>query len=93
MKKFVLFIFLFCLMLPIKVSATELPQEETVEETVIEVVDEVTEDEVPETSTELIETLDKIHETLIAIEFTAIFYIMIHYTEKWRKVLMEIPRK
>lgn len=88
MRKFVLFIFLFCLMMPVQVQAMELPPEETIEEVVDEVVEEVTEDEVPADNTEMLEKLDAINGNLIAIEFTLLFMVGVHYTEKWIKLAM-----
>ena len=98
MRKFVLFIFLFCLLMPMQVFAIAPSQEETIEETVVEMVDEVTDTEAPEDNTEmfdeldeklfLMDKLDAINNNLIAIEFTLLFMVGIHYTEKWLKMAL-----
>lgn len=86
MKRFVLFLIIFCLMIPVQVLADEPIVEETITETVSEQVEEIEENKI-------LESLDKINQTLLAIEFTGIIYVMIHFVEKWRKVIMEIPRR
>lgn len=93
MKKFVLFILCFCLMMPVQVSAMELPPEETIEEVVDEMADEVIEDEVPENDTEITEILKDINNNIVITQFAVIFMIMIHYSEKWFKIMNTASRK
>lgn len=98
MRKFVLFLILFCLVMPMQVFAIAPSQEETNEESIVEMVDEVTDQETPEDNTEmfdelderlfLMDKLDAINNNLIAIEFTLLFMVGVHYTEKWLKIAL-----
>ena len=88
MRKFVLFLFLFCLMMPVQAFAMEPSQEETIVEVVDEMVDEVTDTEAPEDNTEMLDKLDAINNNLIAIEITLLFMVGIHYSEKWLKIAL-----
>ena len=88
MRKFVLFIFLFCLMMPVQVQAIEPSQEETVVEVVDEMVNEVTDQEAPEDNTEMLKKLDAINQNLFIIEITLLFMVGSHYVEKWLKTAL-----
>ena len=93
MKKFVLFILCFCLVMPMQVFAMEPSQEETIEETVVDMVDEMTDTETVEDDTEMIEVLKDINNNIIITQFAVIFMIMIHYSEKWFKIMNVASRK
>ena len=88
MKKFVLFICLFCLMMPVQVFAMEPSQEETIVEVVDEMVDEVTDLETVESTPEMLEKLDAINQNLFIIEITLLFMVGSHYVEKWLKIAL-----
>ena len=108
MKRSILTIFILILFCSstVTVNAMEYIPEETVteSETVIteneeNLIDEpIVEDILPddgneEQSVEIIEKLNDINNNLTMILYTSMFMIFVHFSEKWLKILMSIPRK